>query len=274
MTRSPGEHLPACFPPLAALKSNHRPPAGHPWGRCSSSRRMSPARWAPRRGTPAASPSTIGISRGKKKTTNKQKNNLHSEGDGRQMLLAWALPPVRHVCAPAGPQPQLEQVWAVPGSPKPPPRALIIRTGPRSAAHGRASKPLKDSAGERRAVSVAGSRRGAEGRGTEPRRGTDLGVPSQGRAVHGWEPPLPHPAAPDVWPGGKGSVVLGVNHTLSLPPAAARQLGRSPLANGPQLALALERQRVREQRAQPDEAHRSLLGPLGFQGARDTGEHR
>lgn len=155
--------------------------------------------------------------------------------------------------------------------PKPPPRALIIRTGPRSAAHGRASKPLKDSAGERRAVSVAGSRRGAEGRGTEPHRGTDLGVPSQGRAVHGWEPPLLHPAAPDVWPRGKGSVVLGVNHTLSLPPAAAWQLGRSPLANGPQLALALERQRVREQRAQRDEAHRSLLGPLGCQGMRDTG---
>lgn len=65
-----------------------------------------------------------------------------------------------------------------------------------------------------------------------------------------------------------------VNHTLSLPPAAARQLGRSPLANVPQLALALERQRVREQRAQRDEAHRSLLGPVGCQGARDTGTPR
>lgn len=52
---------------------------------------------------------------------NKQKTNLHGEGEGRQMLLAWALPPVRHVCAPAGPEPQLEQVWAVPGSPSPRP---------------------------------------------------------------------------------------------------------------------------------------------------------
>lgn len=52
---------------------------------------------------------------------NKQKTNLHSEGEGRQMLLAGALPPARHVCAPAGPEPQLEQVWAVPGSPSPRP---------------------------------------------------------------------------------------------------------------------------------------------------------
>lgn len=72
-------------------------------------------------------------------------------------------------------------------------------------------------------MSVAGSRRGAKGRRMEPRRGADLGVPSQERAVHGREPPLLHPAAPDLWPRSKGSVVLGVNHTLRLPPAAARQ---------------------------------------------------
>lgn len=80
MTRSPGEHLPACFPPLAALKSNHRPPAGHPWGRCSSSRRMSPARWAPRHGTLAASPSTIGFSRGKKKNKTNKKTICTAKG--------------------------------------------------------------------------------------------------------------------------------------------------------------------------------------------------
>lgn len=202
MTRSPGEHLPACFPPLAALKSNHRPPAGRLWGRCSSSRRMSPTRWAPRRGTPAASASTIGFSRGKKQTKNQFARRRGGQTNAPCMGFASSEARLRPcgTGAPAGAGVGCAR------QPKPPPRALIIRTGPRSAAHGRASKPLKDSAGERRAVSVAGSRRGAEGRGTEPRRGTDLGVPSQGQAVHGWEPPLLHPAAPDAWPRGRGSV--------------------------------------------------------------------